>query len=160
MDKDKSLVQAHKLLRLILANPEQKLKIIQDFVEERSVAGDHETAELVLIILNILMANPQNPPPELLPKWFLPLGLGLIMLFLMGLVIASIFGLVVPPGGRFALVALLAIGCGLSASALGGKAAIQGKIPFFHDSPLALSATSGIALLIIVFVIGYNFYIK
>lgn len=157
---DKSLVHAHKLLRLILASPEQKVPIIQGFVEERSAAGDHETAELALIILSILMANPQNPPPELLPKWFLPLGLGLIMLFLMALVIGSIFGLIVPKEGRFALVALLAIGFGLSASALGGKAAIQGKIPFFQDSPLALSATSGIALLIIVFVLGFNFYIK
>jgi hypothetical protein len=157
---DKSLVHSRKLLRLILANPEQKLSIIQDYVDERSAAGDHETVELVLVILNILMANPQTPPPEVLPKWFLPLGIGLIMLFLMALVTGSVFGLVVPKEGRFALVALLSIGIGLSASALGGKAAIQGKIPFFQDSPLALSATSGIALLIIVFVIGYNFYIK
>lgn len=82
------------------------------------------------------------------------------MLFLMALVVGSIFGYIVPKEGRFALVALLAIGCGLSASSLGGEAAIKGKIPFFQDSPLAISATSGIALLIIVFVIGYNFYIK
>jgi hypothetical protein len=106
------------------------------------------------------MANPQNPPPEILPKWFLPLGLGLIMLFLMALVIASMFGAVVPPGGRFALVALLSIGVGLSASALGGKASVQGQIPFFQDSPLAVSLTSGGALFLITFVIGYNFYIK
>lgn len=152
------LVQARDLHRRILKNPERKLSIIQEFYDERASAGDSETAELVLIILNIEMSNP--PPKDPLPSWFLPLGLGLIMIFLAGLVVASMFGFVVPPGGRFALIALLSIGVGLSSSALGGKASVQGQIPFFQNSPLAISATSGIALFIITFVLGYNFYIK
>jgi hypothetical protein len=155
---DPLLAQARRLHKRIIANPEQKLSIIQEFSVERANEGDLESVELVLTILNIVMANPS--PKEVLPKWFLPTGLIFLMLFLAGLVVGSVFGYVVPKEGRFALVSLLAIGIGLSSSALGGKAAIQGKIPFFKESPLAFSATSGIALLILVFVIGYNYYIK
>jgi hypothetical protein len=62
---------------------------------------------------------------------------------------------------RFLVVVVFALGCALAVAFLGGDAAASGKIPFFgSDTPLAISATGGIAALVIVLVLGYYFYVK
>jgi hypothetical protein len=76
-----------------------------------------------------------------------------------GFVRASVFGHEIPSGSRFLVVAVLALGCALSATFLGGEAVASGKVPFFGNAhPLAISATGGIALLVIILVLGHYFY--
>jgi hypothetical protein len=57
---------------------------------------------------------------------------------------------------------VLALGAALSGSFLGGSAAAEGKIPlpFVKDHPIAFSAGGGVAILVIVLVIGYYIYIR
>lgn len=107
----------------------------------------------------IIMAKDQS-----VPSWFQPAGfiIGLLtLLFFMGIVGASIFGFVVPDSQRFPVLIVFALGCALSGSFLTGKASASGQLPFFGDkNPLAISATGGIAILIIVLILGYYIYIK
>lgn len=98
------------------------------------------------------------------PSWFQPAGfvIGLLtLLFFMCIVGASIFGLTVPQDQKFPVLIVFALGCALSGSFLTGKASASGQLPFFGEkNPLAISATGGIAILIIVLVLGYYIYIK
>lgn len=112
--------------------------------------------------------RPFPMPPEStpsVPKWFPIAGVifgALTLLFFMALVGASLFGYQVPPDSRFLVVVVLAFGAALSVSFLGGNAAAEGKIPipFFKDHPIAFSATGGVAILIIVLLIGYWTYVR
>lgn len=98
------------------------------------------------------------------PSWFQPAGfiVGLLtLLFFMGIVGASIFGFVVPESQKFPVLIVFALGCAFSGSFLTGTASASGQLPFFGDkNPLAISATGGIAILVIVLVLGYYIYIK
>jgi hypothetical protein len=99
------------------------------------------------------------------PGWFPVVGSffgGLTLLFFMALVIVEMFGHPVPPTGRFLVVSVLAFGAALSGSFLGGNAAARGQIPipFVKDHPIAFTATGGIAIFIIFFLIGYYGYIR
>jgi bacteriorhodopsin len=58
---------------------------------------------------------------------------GLCLLFLMALVILSLFGLEIPPTSRFILVAFLALGIGLSFGFLGGTVTAK---PVFRTFPI------------------------
>jgi len=85
----------------------------------------------------------------------------LTFLFFASLVIASMLGKSIPPESRLLVVAVLAIGIALGAGFLGGTASASGKIPFPSDlRPFSFSVAGGIAVFIIVFLIGYWTYIK
>lgn len=97
------------------------------------------------------------------PSWFPICGAvfgGISLLFFMILVMLSVFGKEIPSTSKFIVVAVLAISSGLSANFLGGTAAAEGKfkIPYFENSPISFGVTGGIAVLIIVFVLGYVMY--
>lgn len=79
----------------------------------------------------------------------------------MGLVIASLFDRQVPIQARFLVVAVLAFGSALSASFLGGAAAAEGKVPIpgIGHNALIVSSTGGVAVLVIVALVGYYTYI-
>jgi hypothetical protein len=98
-----------------------------------------------------------------IPPWFQRAGFVtgvLTLLFFMSLAIVGISGHEVPKGSRFLVVAVLALGCALSAAFLGGHAVASGKIPFFGNAhPLAISTSGGIAVLVIILVLGHYFYI-
>lgn len=77
----------------------------------------------------------------------------LTLVFMMTLVIlATMFGKQVPPGSRFLVVVVLALGAGFGAAGMGGEAALRGKIPIpgTRDHPLAVGATGGVAVMLIV----------
>ena len=150
----------HELNNRILQDPNRRMLIIQEFYCERVNAGDRETADITLTIRSMLMdANSRS-----IPSWFQPAGFctGLLtLIFLMAIVVASIFGHEIPPTGRFPFLAVFALGCALSTSFLTGEAAASGKIPFFgNQHPIAISVTGGIAVLTIILLVGYNIYIK
>ena len=148
--------RAHELNRRIKNNPGERLRVIQEFYSEMVEAGERETAELVLVIRSMMDDDNKIPP------WFQSAGFAtgtLTLLFFMSLVIAGIVGHEVPSGSRFLVVAVLALGCALSAAFLGGHAVATGKIPFFGNAhPLAISTTGGVAILVIVLVLGHYFY--
>jgi hypothetical protein len=148
----------HELNRRIQENPGKKMRIIKEFYSEMVKANERETADLVLLIRSMMDGDPK------VPAWFQKAGFvtgALTLFFLMALVVASVLGREVPDGSKFLVTAVFALGCALSATFLGGDAVASGKIPFLADkSPLAISATGGIAVLVIVLVLGYYFYVK
>jgi hypothetical protein len=151
---------AHELNRRIQEDPARKLQIIQQFYSEMVAAGERETADLALVIRNIMEAGSK----PIIPSWFQAAGFicgAFTLLFFMALVVGSIFGHVVPTSSKFLVVIVFSLGCSLAAAFLGGDAAASGNIPFISkDNPLAVSATGGIAVLIIVLLLGYYFYVK
>jgi hypothetical protein len=104
------------------------------------------------------------PSPEV-PKWFPIAGVlfgALTLLFFMALVGASLFKYQVPSDSRFSVVVVLAFGAALSGSFLGGSAAASGNfpLPFAKDHPISFSAGGGVAILVIVFLIGHYAYMQ
>jgi hypothetical protein len=97
------------------------------------------------------------------PRWVLIVGSGagfLTLVFLMGLVVLSIWGKPVPEGGKFPLVAALALGTALSSGFLGGYAAAEGRLPLARTlSPVTFGVGGGIAVFVIVLGLGYWLYI-
>lgn len=86
----------------------------------------------------------------------------LTFLFFASLVIASVLGKPVPPDSRLLVVAVLAIGIALSISFLGGTAFVSGKLgnmPRGID-PVVFRAGGGVAVFILVFLIGYLAYVR
>ena len=148
--------RAHELNRRIKENPGQRLQVIQRFYSEMVQAGDRETAELVLVIRS--MMDDDNK----VPAWFQRAGFAMgacTLCFLMVLVVASVLGHQIPNGSKFLVVAAFALGCALSTTFLGGEAVASGKIPFFGKAnPLLISTTGGIAVLVIILVLGHYFY--
>lgn len=92
--------------------------------------------------------------------WVLPVGafFGLLtFLALAGLV----FGKPISPESRVLVVFLVATGISLSAGFLGGTASASGKLPLPGGlGPVSFGATSGIAVFIVVFLVGYFGYAR
>ncbi|MBF0284347.1 MAG: hypothetical protein HQL51_07795 [Magnetococcales bacterium] len=99
------------------------------------------------------------------PTWILVSGYitgAVTLLFFMALVISSIvFGKTIPCDIRFIIVIVLAISTSLSSAFLGGTAAISGALPMraARENPLKFFATGGIAVFIIVTIVGNYFYV-
>jgi hypothetical protein len=145
-----------ELLRRIDDRPQERLKIIQSYYAELVRAGDVETANLILTVKAIAMARDEQLSRGV-PAWFTVAGFvagAITLLFVMGLVLTSLAIKEVPQGSRFLVLIVVAVGMALSSSFLGGSAVASGKIPFFKDTPLVFSATGGIAVFVIVLLIG------
>lgn len=102
---------------------------------------------------------------ESIPSWFSIAGAvfgAIALLFLMLLIVLSLFDLVIPTTSRFIFVAFLALSVGLSSTFLGGTAAAKGAIslPFFKESPMSFALTGGIAVFVIVMVLAYTLFIR
>jgi hypothetical protein len=148
---------ARELNRRILENPERRLLIIKEFYVELLAAGDPDGADFVLTLRSITMTDSQPP------KWLVPTGVGfglLTLIFLMAIVLLNIAGHEVSPGGRFALVGTMAFGAAFSAAAWIGSATLSGDVSQGSTKPLILSASGGFAMFVLVFFLGYWFYIK
>jgi hypothetical protein len=121
------------------------------------------------------MASPPTPPPDptlppaspakAAPAWVLIVGvvfLGLAVLFMMALVVASLFKLHVECDSRFLVVGVMAFCAAIGAAFLGNDAAVRGNIPIpkAANHSLAISAGGGIAVLVMILLLGYNLYVK
>lgn len=162
---DELLAEARELHRRIIQDPQRKRQIIQEFYDEKVKAGQRDTAELVLIILNIEMANPPNNPHPQAPKWLQKAGIGFgaftLLFFMLIVLLAVLFGREVPPTTKFALVAVLALGSAFSAASWIGSVTLTGDIASPESKqPLVISAAGGFATFILVFILGYYLYIK
>jgi hypothetical protein len=92
----------------------------------------------------VSMPQPENR----IPSWFQPAGFacGVATLgFFMWLAATNVTQV------TFAHQAVIALGMALAAAFIGGDAAAKSKIPFFKNSPIAISASGGIAVFVIVF---------
>lgn len=98
-------------------------------------------------------------PGQSVPAWFPVAGYGAGFLTLLFFMYVALFG---TGPATFAHVSVLALGCALAAAFLGGDASAKGHlpIPFLNNHPLAVSATGGIAVFIIVLVLGYALFIR
>jgi hypothetical protein len=112
--------------------------------------------------------KPFPMPPEStpsVPKWFPIAGVifaALTLIFLMWLVYSEISGHPVPASGRFLVICVLAFGAAASGSFLGGQAAASGNIPLpgAQNHPIAFTAAGGVAILVIVLLVGYFAYVR
>lgn len=86
---------------------------------------------------------------------------GLTLLFFMVLVILSAMSRSVPPDDRYLVIIILGLGSALSASFVGGSAAAKGDIPITvaRNRPFSFSVGGGVAVLIIVLVLGWALYL-
>jgi len=86
---------------------------------------------------------------------------GLTLIFFMGLILLSIFGHPVPKDARFLIVIVLAFSGGLSVGVLGGNASARGTIPLpgANEHPLTVALTGGIAVMVILLIIGSRLFI-
>lgn len=173
---------AQELQRRLDANPDKRGMFIQEFYAERLAAGDREGADYAVLLMRIELEKEnarlrheqeimkleqeksdleqKNKQP---PKWLPIAGLGfgcITFLFLGAIVIAAIVGYVVPPAGKFALVAMMAFGAAFAAAAWIGNATLSGSVAPDSQKPLILSASGGFAIFALVFFFGYWFYIK
>jgi fido (protein-threonine AMPylation protein) len=86
---------------------------------------------------------------------------GAALVFFMGLVILSAWGHPVPHEAHYLVVIVLALSGALSAGFLGGNASARGVIPFpgLNEHPLTVAFTGGIAVLIVLLVLGSRLFL-
>jgi hypothetical protein len=149
-----------ELTRRILNNPERKLLIIQEYYDELVRAGDSIGAAIVLTIRPIAEERMKQNDNGV-PSWFPIAGYiaGICtLLFFMALVIIGVLGKEIPQNTRFIVIVVMALGLALSFAFIGGSAAASGKLPVFKNSPVKFSAGGGIAVFVIVLLLGKLVY--
>lgn len=88
------------------------------------------------------------------------LALGaLTLIFLMVLVIMSIYKSPPPESVKYIVITIISFGLAFSTAFLGGRAAIKGSIPFLpEEKTTGFSMVGGVAVFLIVFVVASNYY--
>ncbi len=161
-----------RLLEQVLSDYPGNQKLAQAAADIRNLGDRHEGGTISKTpdnsgLQSVGSQEPEvrtGPPPAVrFPKWTQIAGLvigGLTLLFLMGLVLLSVAGSVVPPNSRFLVVAVLALCIAFSTAFIGGHAAAEGRLPlpFARDAPIKFSVTSGIATFVIVLILGSLLY--
>ncbi|HEY0874602.1 MAG TPA: hypothetical protein VGD94_14110 [Vicinamibacterales bacterium] len=92
-------------------------------------------------------------------RWLMPASFAVLvatLAFMMLLIVMAAFGKQVPPGSRYLVVIVLAIGAAFGVGGLGGAAALKGKIPIpgVENHPVAVSLGGGVAAMVIVLLLG------
>jgi hypothetical protein len=101
---------------------------------------------------------PQVPAPSF-PSWAPIAGAvsgGITLIFFMVVAVLTLLGHGIPASGRFPFIAALALGAALASAFLGGDAVAHGylPIPFVKGKPIQFSVLGGIAVFVIVLLIG------
>jgi hypothetical protein len=111
----------------------------------------------------------KQPAPGVLskavPSWFAIAGYAtglLTLLFLMGLVVAGIFGHEVQCNTRMLVVFVVSFGLALASAFIGGDQAAKGSLPFpfASERPIAFTVSAGIAVFVVALLLGYYTYAK
>ncbi len=154
---DKAVEMAHDLNAKIETDPQRKGTIIREFYIEKAQTGDTEEAHMALLLKSIADSDSNMK----VPRWFTKAGFisaAVTVLFLMGLVFASVFGYQVPKESHFLVSLVFSLGAALAVTFLGGNVAASGKIPIFEEHPITFSATGGVATLIILLTLMHYYY--
>jgi hypothetical protein len=92
----KRLIEAaHDLNRRIQENPRNTLKTTKEFYAEKVYSGSTDEADFALL-MSAMMTARQEDNAKLVPSWFKVVGFifgGITLLFLMALVVASMWGI-------------------------------------------------------------------
>lgn len=105
-------------------------------------------------------SSPPPGPPPVVPEppiWPRVVGVSfaaLAVLFLAVLIGLSVVGKDVSPQARPIVVFFFALCCAMACAFIVGSLTLQGALPFSNDKPLVVGATGGIAVLILVILIG------
>jgi len=91
------------------------------------------------------------------PKWFPIAGFAAGLLTLVFFMYMAVFQ---NGEANAASIVVLALGAALSFSFIGGKAAAEGKIPIFKDSPVAFTVAGGAAVFVIMLLLGWFLFVK
>lgn len=94
-------------------------------------------------------------------RWLAALFGAATLFFLMFLAVRSTDGKTVPCSARFIVVAVFALGLGLSTAFVTGDAAIRGQLPVpgARKYPIKFSAGGGLAASILILALGYPSYV-
>lgn len=86
----------------------------------------------------------------------------MVLLFIMGLVVASLVEFDVPCNSRFAVIVTLALGARLATSLLGGLALAEGKFADLINflTPVQFSVGGGVAVIVIMLILGNFLYVQ
>jgi hypothetical protein len=106
-----------------------------------------------------IAAQSQESSASSFPVWAAKAGAifgGFTLIFFMVVVFATMAGRSIPPSGRFPVIAVLALGVAMATAFLGGDAVAKGQlpIPFLKDNPIQFSVFGGIAVFVIVLLVG------
>jgi hypothetical protein len=154
---DKAVEMAHALNAKIETDPQRKGAIIREFYIEKTQSGDTEEAHMALLLKSIAGTDSNMK----VPRWFAKAGFvsaAVTVLFLMALVVASVFGHEIPRESRSLVSLIFALGAALAVTFLGGNVAASGKIPAIEEHPITFSATGGVATLIILLTLMHYYY--
>lgn len=82
--------------------------------------------------------------------------LGIAVIFIMALIVASLFDRAVPEESRFLVCSLLALIMSIGSGFLGGSAVASGQIsvPKFLQNPISFGLTGGVAVFVIVLILS------
>lgn len=109
------------------------------------------------------VASPMNDRIRKVERFGYGAGL-LTLLFLMAIaIVPSVTDKDIRCSARFPVVAVLALGAALAGGAIGGSASAKGKLPipgFAKGDPIAIAVGGGVAVLLIVLLIGYLMYVR
>lgn len=105
----------------------------------------------------------ENTASPAFPSWAAKAGAifgGLTLVFFMAVVFATMTGHVIPPSGRFPIIAVLALGLAMATAFLAGDAVAKGRlpVPFLKDNPIQFSVAGGVAVFVIVLLIGNSVF--
>lgn len=117
------------------------------------------------VMADMTRKSAQPPATQSVPPWFAMAGAvfgGFTLVFLMGLVVASMVGYDPSQNTRPLIIIVLSFAVALSFAFIGGTAAAQGNIPlpFAKEKPVAFSVSGGIAAFIITMLLGFWLYAK
>ncbi|MCA1576048.1 MAG: hypothetical protein LC794_01635 [Acidobacteria bacterium] len=166
---DESLIARVNELELQLHELRQiRVKDAQRLFDEQDARVARETIrelklEKAQLELALEKAKGQIEKMQQAPKWLLPVGVGfglLTFVFLMAIVFLSMAGRDPSRNGKFALLGVMAFGAAFASATWIGNAVMTGEIKSMEgQNPLTVSATGGFAIFLLVFVLGYWFYI-
>jgi serine/threonine protein kinase len=124
--------------------------------ERRMKIVDPTQAEEVLAVQETINATNTSLSVQRRVWLFGVSASAVVMIFLMVLVAASVAGHVVPTESRYLVLFVIAFALGLSSGSLGGAAGAAGRIPlpFAKNHPIEFATSGGIAVFVIVLVLG------
>jgi hypothetical protein len=104
-------------------------------------------------------SHPSRVPAPYFPSWAPIVGAffgGITLIFFIVMATLTMLGHGIPASGRFPFVAALALGVALASAFIGGDAVARGRlsIPFLKDKPVEFGVLGGIAVFVIVLLIG------
>src|SRR5215470_5742296 len=125
---NRAIEMGQELVVRISRAPHERGRVIKEFYAENSITCSKDEAHLALLYKTLA----EGESGVKVPPWFAKAGYAsatLTLVFLMLLIVASVFGHQVPTDSRFLVSLVFSLGASLAVAFLGGDMAATGKIP-------------------------------